>query len=91
MFGCKARISLDIVFRTPTSEVTNPCEHAQTLRERLEECFKTVRENLGAAAERQKEYYNCRVHTRKETMSGYTTQQYQEDSQKAVVPLGRAI
>ena len=62
MFGLKARIPLDIVFGTPTSEVTNTCEYAQNLWETLEQCFKMVRENLGAAAERQKEYYNRRVH-----------------------------
>ena len=62
MFGCKARIPLDIAVGTPTSEVTNTCEYAQNLWERFEQCFKMVRENLGAAAERQKEYYNCQVH-----------------------------
>ena len=62
MFGHKARILLDIVFGIPTSEVTNTCTYTQNLWARLEQCFKLVRENLGAIAERQKEYYNRRVH-----------------------------
>ena len=59
MLERKVRIPLDIVFGTPTSEVADPSEYAQTLRERLEKC---LRDNLGTAAERQKEYYNRRVH-----------------------------
>ena len=62
MFGHKARISLGIVFGTPTSEITNTCEYAQNVWERLEQCFIMIRESLGVAAMRQKEYYNHRVH-----------------------------
>ena len=43
----------------PARYVADPSEYAQTLQERLKKC---LRDNLGTAAERQKEYYNCRVY-----------------------------
>lgn len=62
MFGRQVRMPLDIVYGTATTETTSPSEYAQALRKRLEEAYNMVRDKTGQQQERQKEYYNRKVH-----------------------------
>ena len=61
MFGRQARMPIDVVYGSPNEEKT-PSEHAASLRERLESAYQRVREQMSHKLDRQKEYYNRKVH-----------------------------
>ncbi len=62
MFGRQVRMPLDIVYGAPTAESTSQSEYAQALRKRLEDAYNRVRDETGQKQERQREFYNRKVH-----------------------------
>ena len=61
MFGRQARMPIDVVYGSPNEEMM-PSEHAASLRDRLESAYRRVREQMNHKLDRQKEYYNRKVH-----------------------------
>jgi len=64
LFGKENRAPLDLVYGRPTEEWsrgTTYSSYVEDLAERLEESYRTVRENLQRAAERRKHEYDLRV------------------------------
>ena len=64
MFGRQARMPIDVMFGTPTDEDSHksPSQHAAELRKHLESAYRRVREQMGHQLERQKDYYDKKVH-----------------------------
>ena len=55
MFGYQARMPIDVKERSPS-------QHAADLRELLESAYRRVREQMSHKLDRQKEFYNKKVH-----------------------------
>ena len=64
MFGRQARMPIDILYRTPTPQVSSPAEYAGRLRQDLELAYHRVRVKLGHKLCRQKDLYDRKVHGR---------------------------
>ena len=64
MFGRQARMPIDILYRTPTPQVSSPAEYAGRLRQDLELAYRRVRVQLGHKLCRQKDFYDRKVHGR---------------------------
>ena len=62
MFGCQARLPVDLAYGTAPMEEMTTQEYVRNLRQTLEKAYLTVRNHTGAALERQKELYDRRVH-----------------------------
>ncbi len=62
MFGRQVRMPLDIVYGTPTAGSTSQSEYAQALCKCLEEAYNRIRDQTGQKQERQREFYNCKIH-----------------------------
>lgn len=62
MFGRQARLPVDVAFGTAPQQVVSHDQYAANLRQTLEEAYQTVRTNLGAHLQRQKEIYDRKVH-----------------------------
>ena len=62
MFGRQARLPLDVLYGTYESAIHSPSEHATTLHKQLAEAFALVRSRLATQHQRQKEFYNQKVH-----------------------------
>ena len=64
MFGRQARMPIDIMYGTP-AETTDPqfhSEYATQLQQQLQTAYEFVREKTGQKLERQKEFYDRKVH-----------------------------
>ena len=64
MFGRQARMPIDIMYGTP-AETTDPqfhSEYATQLQQQLQTAYESVREKTGQKLERQKEFYDRKVH-----------------------------
>ena len=57
MFGCQARLPVDVSFRTAPQQVVSHDQYAVNLRQTLEETYQT-----GAHLQRRKEIYDRKVH-----------------------------
>ena len=64
MFGRQARMPIDILYGTPTPQVSSPAEYAGRLRQDLELAYHRVRVQLGHKLCRQKDLYDRKVHGR---------------------------
>ena len=64
MFGRQARMSIDILYGTPTPQVSSPAEYAGRLRQDLELAYRRVRVQLGHKLCHQKDLYDRKVHGR---------------------------
>ena len=62
VFGRQARVPVDIMYATDKPSETTPGEFATTLQTALENAYSLVRSKTGAKQERQKEFYNRKVH-----------------------------
>ena len=64
MFGRQARIPVDIMYKTGNANTSSqtPGEYATTLQNRLKSAFEIVQRRLSQAHQRQKEFYNRKVH-----------------------------
>lgn len=61
MFGCQARMPIDVIYGQPRERVS-PQEHAVQLGKRLEAAYHHVRERMGHKLDRQKAYYDKHIH-----------------------------
>lgn len=61
MFGREARLPIDVMYGPEPPETSLP-QYAQRLGGVLNEAFERVREQTGRQQERQREFYNRRVH-----------------------------
>ena len=61
MFGHQVWMPMDVLYGSPNDEKT-PSEHAASLREWLESAYRRMREQMNHKLDRQKEYYNRKVH-----------------------------
>ena len=62
MFGREVNLPSDILFPFPQTEVAPDLpEYVLELRERMEECYNIVRQNLKATAERQSRQHDTRI------------------------------
>ena len=63
MFGRKARLPIDIIYKSPCPDEEVPLpEYVRNLRHVLTEAYERVRERVGKVQERQEELYNRKVH-----------------------------
>ena len=62
MYGRQARIPIDIMFGTTSSEHTSPSVYSRKLKESLDNAYQLVRENMGTQLKRQKNFYDRKVH-----------------------------
>jgi len=62
MFGRQARVPADVMYATDKPDGTTHGEFAATLKTTLENAYQLVRDNTGMKQERQKDYYDKRVH-----------------------------
>ena len=61
MFGCEARLPIDLTFSQP-AQSTSATEYAAQLRTSLNEAYQMVRERVGMKQNRQKEVYDKRIY-----------------------------
>ena len=61
MFGRQVRMPVDVMYGQP-HEGESPPTHAATLRDRLEMAYRCVRKRMGYKLDRQKEFYDRKVH-----------------------------
>ena len=61
MFGRQVRMPVDVMYGQPV-ESESPQTYASTLRARLELTFRCVRERMGHKLDRQKQFYDRKVH-----------------------------
>eukprot|EP00731_Ephydatia_muelleri_P006147 Em0003g395a len=62
MFGRQARLPLDLMTGTGGSKDRSYGEHAQNLKESLQDAYDTVRNTAGMQQQRQKDLYDKRAH-----------------------------
>ena len=62
MFGRQARLPFDVLYGTCESAIHSPSEHGTTLHKQLAEVFALVTSRLATQHQRQKEFYNQKVH-----------------------------
>ena len=62
--GREARLPVDLMFGPSPTDTTSPNEYMTQLQVSLREAYQRVRTNLTTAHNRQKEYYNQRIHGR---------------------------
>lgn len=62
MFGRQAKLPIDLMYPTGSSESMPVTQYALQLKEGLEDAYRLVREKLGASHQRQKDHYDRRVH-----------------------------
>ena len=62
MFGRQARMPIDVMYGSPNEEEKSPSEHTANLRERLESAYRRVREQMNQRLDRQKYFYNKKIH-----------------------------
>ena len=62
MFGRRAQLPLDLVFKTDVSPAMTTPEYAVELKQSLEAAYEKVRQTTGAKQEVQRRLYNRRVH-----------------------------
>ena len=62
MFGRQARIPIDLMFNLDCQPEMEPNEHVAELRKTFNSSYNKVREKMDVAHERQREYYNQKVH-----------------------------
>ena len=55
MFGCEARLPVDIMFGLSPTDAISPNEYAAQLQNSLRQAFQRVRTNLATAHNRQKQ------------------------------------
>ena len=64
MFGREARLPVDLMFGPSPTDTTSPNEYTAQLQLSLREAYRRVRTNLTTAHNRQKDYYDQRIHGR---------------------------
>jgi transposase InsO family protein len=64
MFGREARLPVDLMFGPSPTDTTSPNEYTAQLQLSLREAYQRVRTNLTTAHNRQKDYYDQRIHGR---------------------------
>ena len=62
LFGCEARLPVDVVYGLPEPSRLPATEHVAELQERLETAHRLTRHHLQAAQLHQKEFYDRRCH-----------------------------
>ena len=62
MFGRQARMPIDLMYGTPDGVEQSPSQYASNLRSTLENAYRRVREQTGTQLDRQKDFYDARVH-----------------------------
>ncbi len=62
MFGRNARIPVDLMYGTNPAVETSPSEYAATLKQTLDTAYSQVREKMGLKLQRQKQFYDRRIH-----------------------------
>ena len=62
MFGRQVRMPVDIMYGTPTPQLSPITAYATQLKKSLENAYQHVREKMGYCLDRQKELYNCKAH-----------------------------
>ena len=62
MFGQQARIPLDVIYKSSTTEPATTPQYVVRLRQSLEKAYTLARQNLKTAAGRQKEMYDHKTH-----------------------------
>ena len=62
MFGRQARLPVDIMYGTSTQQSSSPGEHARLLQYRLQSAFQLLREHTAKEHQRQKEFYDLKLH-----------------------------
>ena len=60
MYGREMRLPIDIMYRPPNPEISRS-QYAQEVRETLQNAYKSAREKLHMAHQRQKDYYDRRT------------------------------
>ena len=62
MFGRQVRMPVDVMYGSPNDEEASPAEHVANLKKRLESAYQRVRDQMGQKLDRQKEYYDKKIH-----------------------------
>jgi len=62
MFGCKARLPIDVAFELPYDQPVSTNQYANTLHQRLGKAYSEVRKTMDLHLHHQKEIYDKKVH-----------------------------
>ena len=62
MFGRQARLPVDIMYGTSTQQSSSPGEHARLLQYWLQSAFQLVKEHTAQEHQRQKDFYDLKLH-----------------------------
>ena len=62
MFGCKARLPIDVAYGLPGNLPSSTSQYAQLLHQNLGKAYKAVRNNMDHHLHRKKEIYDKKVH-----------------------------
>ena len=62
MFGRKARLPVDVAYGTSLPTPTSMDKYARDLQQSLREAYQRVRQQMGSQQERQKDFYDQKVH-----------------------------
>ena len=93
MFGRRAQLPLDLVFKTDVSPAMTTPEYAVELKQSLEAAYEKVRQTTGAKQKVQRRLYNRRVHgyigwrSRLATYYGTVESEYQEVASSMYWPI----
>ena len=93
MFGHQARMPIEIMYGSPNSPDYIHSEYVTQLCNQLEGAYQRVRETMGHKLDRQKDYYDKRVHgnpTVRKIWSGNTPVLFQKKLQRSYTDLGPA-
>ncbi len=62
MYGHQVRMPIDLLYGTPSHPETSPSEYATELQKKLESAYHRVRATMGQSLDRQKQFYDRKVH-----------------------------
>ena len=62
MFGCQARLPVDLAFQLPNNQPVLHDDYVVKLQQMLQNSYKVVRDNMSGNLNRQKEIYDKKSH-----------------------------
>ena len=62
MFGCEARLPLDLMYHSCTPETATHSEYATRMKDSIEKAYDRVRTRFGQEQRAQKQFYDQKYH-----------------------------